>query len=138
MNAKAFPRSANNIARCIVYLNLTNLSNSELYKPKKMVQIWNVVIPALLLKKNNLHVTWDKWHLTSDMWHLTWQNLPIHLFLMFYFISKSTYFLLKLNFNCKLPNLRRVSSTSGIILRQKWSSGVFFRRSVVWSDWDAR
>ena len=43
-------------------------------------------------------------------------------YLMFYFISKSTYFLLKLNLHCKLPNYRRVSDTSeaGVVQGHKY------------------
>ena len=45
-----------------------------------------------------------------------WQNWTIDLFFTFYFISKSTYFLLKLNLHCKLPNFRCVSNTSKVSL----------------------
>ena len=63
-----------------------------------------------------------------------WQNWTIWLVLMFYIISKSCQFLLKLDLHCKLPNFRHVPNISalcGVLChQQKYSVGTF-----IWHQW---
>ena len=76
-----------------------------------MVEKWHVT-------QDRRHMTCETRHVTHDRWFLSVTYIPLEniklfgLVSKFSIISKSTWFLLKLDLHCNLPNFKHISNTS--------------------------